>query len=545
MTTDELRAFTERFGAKILDIEAEENLRGALFTAALERKETGVIADWAEDLSRGDITAFNQNGLELIDTAALEVADQRIRFAAGFEYLPGSRYWGDSSPAENIGETIVRVLDDDNWRAPSYGPRVVDLSRWSDGATERFIWLAKVRGTQRISEIFADRTQEEIEALAATKKILDIERTAFNDRFTVVTATRAPSDPEMHFIYAALPSELDDALAEHAAHVRRIAPHRFGSTQRWSAVIVQTATSAGARVLERIGDHSAGEAAYIFAAASGGTGGSTLAASREHALWRAGQFSGALIALYTFQRLSAGAVRFDDAIPNYPGSSSGCPSTRPSGTVTIREALQGMLTRWENDKTKALVLFFGERAIEAWADARGFDAPMLEGSIGCTNHTTQTTLADGVRIFRAMSELRADLRDDLYAMMLGPNPDPGGESDVKSWDYAAIFPEIVKEETHRAGIAPAVRDYFAAQINFRYARGVRATTGNFHDAGFIAVAELPRCESGTPVHDTFIYGAALTGASTTRDSNRGLSLNRAELFRQKIRESLATFDCAP
>lgn len=541
MTASALRGVTERFGAKILDIEAEDPIRGTLFTAALERKQTGFVADWAEDISRGDVTAFNQNNLELVDVAALELAGDRIRFAASFEYLPGSRYWDDNAAAENISDAVFQTLDDDGWRLPNYGPRVVDLSRWFDGTTERFMWLAKVRGTQRISEIVLDRTREQVDALSATKKILDLERTAFNDRFTVVTATRAPTDPEMHFVYAAPVDELDRALSDHSAHVWRIAPHRFGSAQRWSAVIVRTSTSAKTRVLERLGDHSAGEGAVVFAG-----GEATLSETRAHAPWRAGQFAVAMIALYTFQQLEAQAISFNDAIPNYPVRlPATCPPSQASGTATVREALLGMLARWEPDKTKALVSYFGERAIESWATSLGFDVPRLTGTLGCTSHATDTTLADGVRIFREMARLSPTLRAELYAMMLGPNPDPASEGDIKLWNYATVFPELVKEEADRLQLPAALRDHFAAQITFRYARGSRATTSTLHDAGFLISAEIPRCEDGLLTQDTFIYGAALTGASTTRDSNRALGLSRAELFREKIRESLATFDCAP
>ena len=84
-------------------------------------------------------------------------------------------------------------------RPPNYGPRVFDLSRWLENGAQRYIWIAKVRGTSRVSSIHEHQAQAQVEQLADAQRV---ERVEFRRGHVERSSTTTGMTRSVRFAYS-------------------------------------------------------------------------------------------------------------------------------------------------------------------------------------------------------------------------------------------------------------------------------------------------------------------------------------------------------
>lgn len=538
MSAGELGAFIDRFDARILDLAPEPG--SELFTAALEKKRTGRRFGWTGGIRWGDIGG-TFSGLEIEDIHPFYGSGEDLFVAGVFEEYAGARFRLNEAPEGGVYQEIIHTLEGSSWsRSNGQYPRIVYLTRWVREQRPLYTWVARVRGVAMSSTIAFSFSEADIDTYPG--RILDVEPTDSPDLFTVVTATRTPADLETHFVANRDEDELDAALAEHGAYVWRIVPRLFNTQLRWSALMTKPPETLIADISARLSDESIGRPSMILANVAG----STVAEANAALTIRMSKIGIALLGLYAFEQVQAGAASLEQTeVPYYSTTTtSECPRGVSTRTSTLGHALEEMF-KYGYGHARGIVEHFGASAINDYAHAIGMTSTVLNGSIGCESDASTTSLADLVRLFRAMATRLDDThRLALYAIM------PDLHDDGTGWKRELYVTELVREEAAYAKLDTAVRDQFLAHLSFRLVHSPRPfqVRSRFRDPAMIGSADIPRCVNGHLETETWIYALGMLGATIDRDlhdGERSIYISSAELLRGPVRNALSSFDCLP
>ena len=280
-----------------------------------------------------------------------------------------------------------------------------------------------------------------------------------------------------------------------------------------------------------------------------------------------------LVALYIFDLVKSGQRKLSDQFPSITSANPhGCPSPKTTGTESLGSAIEQMMQVSDNDRTDALIMYFGAAKINTFAKTVGLINTRLAVTstfpgfnfMGCvipanlnndpvTVSGNTSTLQDLTKIWELASSLPSPYREQFMKLTAGREM-----YESTGNDFSGIWPalnEIVKEEAPTNLAATAITGFTnemrsntkggSVSVCFK---GANCTTVRWW-VSMVSLTRIPICLPNESVTTkNYVWGYFNSGAdSHSVDMNArnvataGFSKVGAEPMREQIREALRSW----
>jgi hypothetical protein len=417
------------------------------------------------------------------------------------------------------------------------GWRLVSLTRFTVAGTS--FWSGVIHrnsGSQfRRTWWYPSLTATEVGDLlnANNAQLIDLDRTPAG-RWTAVM-TECACENWGWFYNATSATALLERVEHNGLRLIDARPYATASGLRWAGVAVENLDATGRRISTVMGANNRKRGFYLKQ-----VNGPVRTALRPDMVHEPLSSIKALIHLRAFQEIDLGQLDLNTTRVDRINFGTNTCWEYPGTTESLETALREMMRNSDNTRTKAVLELVGRADVNATATALGLTNTRIN-SVDCTPRpANRWTLREAGQLYESVARgtsIPATVRPDFYRLMPGRG------------NFDGPVNAVINAE-RPAGMSNADLQSFRNAWDMHYKAGSWDHGGDQYFAAVRAVnvagiIELPRCVGTRRVTRQYVFGMVVEsapGGSAYDDFNR----TRGELFREVIRESLATWArCAP